>query len=120
MTDPIIEAARLALYDTDGWDQDDEQKVHAVLAAVTPLIRTQVLEEYAVVLKEAELQIKYLHDKFGKTGSGEAVLARIRALAMEEAAQVADSRGDALSPGTAERITAKEIAAAIRDLKEQP
>jgi len=79
MTD-IIEAARLALYDTDGWDQDDEQKVHAVLAAVTPLIRAAALEEYAALLKAAELQIEYLHERFGRTSSGEAVLARIRAL----------------------------------------
>jgi len=34
----------------------------------------------ADVLKEAELQIEYLHERFGRTGSGEAVLARIRAL----------------------------------------
>jgi hypothetical protein len=48
----IIEAARLALYDTDGWDQDDEQKVHAVLAAVTPLIRAQALEQAAKVAED--------------------------------------------------------------------
>ena len=34
----------------------------------------------ADVLKEAELQIEYLHERFGRTGSGEAVLSRIRAL----------------------------------------
>jgi hypothetical protein len=46
MSDPaIIEAARRALYDTDGWDQDDERKVHTIVAAVTPLIRASALEE---------------------------------------------------------------------------
>lgn len=29
------------------------------------------------VLAEAKLQIEYLHDKFGETGSGNAVLAKI-------------------------------------------
>lgn len=31
------------------------------------------------LLDEAALQIEYLHEKFGATGSGEAVIAKIRA-----------------------------------------
>ena len=31
----------------------------------------------ALALKEAKLQIEYLHEKFGETGSGNAVLAKI-------------------------------------------
>jgi len=55
-------------------------KIHIPPDFYTPLIRAAALEECAVTLKEAELQIEYLHERFGRTSSGEAVLARIRAL----------------------------------------
>jgi hypothetical protein len=90
MTDPIIEAAARNMCSRDfpaKWDFISKESrewycdlARNCLAAATPLIRAAALEEYAVVLKEAELQIEYLHDKFERTGSGEAVLARIRAL----------------------------------------
>ena len=85
----ILEAAERALrrLETDliWWDSESELRQFATtfLAAVTPLIRAAALEEFAVVLKEAELQIEYLHERFGRTGSGEAVLSRIRALKEE-------------------------------------
>ena len=82
----VIDVAAQALRDAADlsafWDDEIEARrvAQAVLAAVTPLIRAAALEEFAVVLKEAELQIEYLHERFGRTGSGEAVLSRIRAL----------------------------------------
>ena len=83
----IIEAtarvlsAFLSKSDAEWKDYVDEARIILDLCpAIGPLIRAAALEEYAVVLREAELQIEYLHDKFGRTGSGEAVLARIRAL----------------------------------------
>jgi hypothetical protein len=56
MSDPIIEAARLALYGIEErcWDQDDEQKTHIILAAVTPLIRADALEEAALRIEADE------------------------------------------------------------------
>lgn len=36
--------------------------------------------EFAAALEEAVLQIEYLHEKFGETGSGNAVVARARAV----------------------------------------
>lgn len=38
------------------------------------------IEDLRAMLKEAVLQIEYLHEKFGETGSGNAVLARARNL----------------------------------------
>ncbi len=41
-------------------------------------------------LAECGLQIEYLHDKFGGTGSGEAVLARARAVIAKATGQPSD------------------------------
>jgi hypothetical protein len=80
MTD-TIEAARRALYGIDDlcWDQDDEQKVHTILTAITPLIRAAALEEAAMV---AEEHIHY-STNFGPEppqSAGDQIAAGIRAL----------------------------------------
>jgi hypothetical protein len=52
-------------------------------------ILIEIAGDLLAPLKEAEVQIDYLHDKFGETGSGNAVLARIReAIAKAEAAGI--------------------------------
>lgn len=43
----------------------------------------QFRERMIALLKEARLEITYLHEKFQETGSGNAVLARIDALLKE-------------------------------------
>jgi len=59
MSDTILEAAARALGETEdlldvrcGDDEDAQKIVHAVLVAVTPLIRAQALEEAARVVDE--------------------------------------------------------------------
>src|SRR5436190_46743 len=56
MTDPIIEAAKQALLKVDGSIATTLARYEAeqVVAAVTPLIRAQVLEEAAQVAEERE------------------------------------------------------------------
>jgi hypothetical protein len=58
MNDTIIEAAKQALYKTEdlldvrcGDDDDAHNIVHAIVAAVTPLIRADALEEAARVVE---------------------------------------------------------------------
>jgi hypothetical protein len=88
MSDPIIEAAHRALYDTDGWDQDDERKVHAVLAAVTPLIRAAALEEAALSQSERSILLQALRiaeedgslEEFATGKQVERIVEKLRAL----------------------------------------
>lgn len=42
-----------------------------------------LVERLVQVLRDAELQIVYLHEKFKPTGTGEMMLARIRAAIVE-------------------------------------
>jgi uncharacterized protein YllA (UPF0747 family) len=42
-------------------------------------IRADIADELADVIKEAILQIEYLHNKFQETGTGNAVLSRLKA-----------------------------------------
>lgn len=41
------------------------------------------IEALEAAVKEARLQIQYLHEKFGETGSGNSVLAKLDALTTE-------------------------------------
>jgi hypothetical protein len=60
-----------------------------------------ITEAMVCALHDAKLQIEYLHAKFQPTGSGEAVLARIRAaLAGYYAANTPADVGAVDEPGT--------------------
>ena len=56
-----------------------EQTVAAVLREID-------YAELVAVLEEARLQIKYLHEKFQETGSGNSVLSRINAVLRKDGA----------------------------------
>jgi hypothetical protein len=102
MTDPaIIEAAARALRERVGivFDDDGYYAARTVLAAVTPLIRAA----------DAKLIEENIAD----------LVAMTRAAALEQAAVVAEEfAADAYSERAVN--VSKEIAAAIRALKEQP
>jgi formylmethanofuran dehydrogenase subunit B len=55
----------------DKWRED--AKAEAMEAA-------DAIDEVLDVLADAKLQIVYLHEKFGKTGTGEATLARLESV----------------------------------------
>lgn len=64
----------------------DVQSVQAETMGIFPTLLSHIdtmeaeRDEIVEMLREASLQIEYLHEKFQKTGTGETVLARIRML----------------------------------------
>lgn len=61
-------------------------------------VRIQALERenkaLREALREAEIQIRYLHDRFKETGTGNAVIARIQALLAEQPATAQQGGGE--------------------------
>lgn len=62
---------------------------HAAIIRVTRDDTAAVIADLVEALEEAERQIEYLHGKFQATGSGEAVLAKIRAALAKAKGEVA-------------------------------
>lgn len=62
-----------------GFIKQAEESTEAVVRALTESEKDEELEKLRDVLSEAAIQIRYLHQKFQETGSGNSVLARIAA-----------------------------------------
>ncbi len=60
------------ILEADGIPAKGEMYANALLCAAAPNMYE--------VLKEAQLQIEYLHEKFGETGSGNQVLSKIQSV----------------------------------------
>ena len=73
--DAIIEAAARALLTATEWssfwgEDDAKQLATAVVAAVTPLIRAQVLEEAAAVAEDYDGEFEEIHMAQGDIAAG--------------------------------------------------